>query len=74
MHYGTFTPYNGNNNHARYKVVAYHSDALLQDKRVDVTTAIPVDLIVGDLVDTTGAKAIARQYCLCRCRTSTSRC
>ncbi|MBW9441978.1 hypothetical protein FHC21_21190 [Enterobacter roggenkampii] len=56
MHYGTFTPYNGNNNHARYKVVAYHSDTLLQDKRVDVTTAIPVDLIVGDLVDTTGAK------------------
>lgn len=59
MHYGTFTPYNGNNSHARYKVVAYHSDALLQDKRVDVTTAIPADLIVGDLVDTTSAKATA---------------
>lgn len=57
MHYGTFTPSNGNNSHARYKVVAYHSDALLQDKRVDVTIAIPADLIVGDLVTTGGIKA-----------------
>lgn len=54
MLYGTFTPLNGENN-ARYKVVAYASDGLLQDMRINVTGGIAADLIVGSLVDASGA-------------------
>ncbi|KKY71905.1 hypothetical protein [Klebsiella aerogenes] len=59
MQFGTFQTLNGNNSHARYKVVAYVSDAIMQDKLIKTTSAIPADLIVGDLVDATGAKATA---------------
>lgn len=59
MQFGTFQTLNGNNSHARYKVVAYASDAIMQDKLIRVESGIPADLIVGDLVDATGAKAAA---------------
>lgn len=59
MQFGTFLQSNGNNAFARYKVVAHASDALLQDKLVAITDGIATDLVVGDLVSTTGAKATA---------------
>lgn len=59
MQFGTFLQSNGNNAFARYKVVAHASDALLQDKLVALTDGIASDLIVGDLVTATGAKASA---------------
>ena len=57
MQFGTFETLNGNNSHARYKVIAYASDLILQDKLIRVESGIPADLIVGDLVSTSGAKA-----------------
>lgn len=57
MQFGTFHTLNGNNSHARYKVVAYASDAIMQDKLIKTATGIPDSLIVGDLVSTSGAKA-----------------
>jgi hypothetical protein len=57
MQFGTFQTLNGNNSHARYKIIAYASDAIMQDKLIRVESGIPADLIVGDLVDATGAKA-----------------
>lgn len=57
MQFGIFQTLNGNNSHARYKVVAYVSDAIMQDKLIKTASAIPADLIVGDLTDATGAKA-----------------
>lgn len=57
MQFGTFQTLNGNNSHARYKVISYTSDAILQDKLIRVESGIPVDLIVGDLATLTGAKA-----------------
>ena len=57
MQFGTFQTLNGNNSHARYKVVAYASDAIMQDKLIKTATGIPDSLIVGDLVDATGKKA-----------------
>ena len=57
MQFGTFQTLNGNNSHARYKVISYTSDAILQDKLIRVESGIPADLIVGDLVSTSGAKA-----------------
>ncbi|MHA0875888.1 hypothetical protein [Enterobacter pasteurii] len=59
MQFGTFQTLNGDNSHARYKVVAYASDAIKQDKLIRVEAGIPDSLIVGDLVDATGAKAAA---------------
>ncbi|ENK6891559.1 hypothetical protein [Escherichia albertii] len=59
MQFGTFTPSNGDNAFSRYKVVAYASDAIMQDKLIKTATGIPDSLIVGDLVDATGAKAAA---------------
>ncbi|EFJ2552628.1 hypothetical protein DP897_22755 [Escherichia coli] len=59
MQFGTFQSLNGDNSHARYKVVAYASDAIMQDKLIRVEAGIPDSLIVGDLVDATGAKAAA---------------
>ena len=59
MNFGTFQTLNGDNSHARYKVVAYCDDAILQDKLIRVESGIPADLIVGDLVTATGAKAAA---------------
>ncbi|AHW92977.1 hypothetical protein [Enterobacter asburiae] len=59
MQFGTFQTLNGNNSHARYKVVAYASDAIMQDKLIRVESGIPDSLIVGELVDVTGAKAAA---------------
>ena len=58
MQFGTFQTLNGNNSHARYKVIAYASDLILQDKLIRVESGIPADLIVGDLVSTSGTKAI----------------
>ena len=58
MQFGTFQTLNGDNSHARYKVVAYASDAIMQDKLIRVESGIPADLIVGDLVSTSGTKAI----------------
>ncbi|MEB6633985.1 hypothetical protein [Kluyvera cryocrescens] len=57
MQFGTFTPSNGENAFSRYKVIAYASDAVLQDKRINLAAGIPDSLIVGDLVSTSGAKA-----------------
>ena len=57
MQFGTFQTLNGNNSHARYKVISYTSDAILQDKLIRVESGIPADLIVGDLATLTGAKA-----------------
>ncbi|HHT2831509.1 TPA: hypothetical protein ACTYSZ_002512 [Klebsiella aerogenes] len=57
MQFGTFQTLNGDNSHARYKVVAYASDAIMQDKLIRTASAIPADLIVGDLVDAQGVKA-----------------
>ncbi|QJT82439.1 hypothetical protein [Kosakonia sp. MUSA4] len=57
MQFGTFQTLNGNNSHARYKVVAYASDALMQDQLIRTASAIPDSLIVGDLVDSNGALA-----------------
>ncbi|MGL4726642.1 MAG: hypothetical protein ACRCWW_19430 [Scandinavium sp.] len=59
MQFGTFQTLNGDNSHARYKVIAYTSDPILQDKLIRVESSIPDSLIVGDLVDGTGAKAAA---------------
>ncbi|HDW1350030.1 TPA: hypothetical protein RK213_002803 [Klebsiella michiganensis] len=59
MQFGTFQTLNGNNAFSRYKVVVHASDALLQDKLVKLTDGIASDLIVGDLVTVTGAKAAA---------------
>ncbi|ELC7445018.1 hypothetical protein LWT81_21200 [Enterobacter hormaechei] len=59
MQFGTFQTMNGNNAFSRYKVVAHASNALLQDKLVKLTDGIASDLIVGDLVTATGAKAAA---------------
>ena len=59
MQFGTFQTLNGDNSHARYKVVAYASDAIMQDKLIRVESGIPADLIVGDLVDVSGKKAAA---------------
>lgn len=59
MQFGTFQTLNGNNSHARYKVVAYASDAIMQDKLIRVESGIPDSLIVGELVDVTGKKAAA---------------
>ncbi|WP_275162984.1 hypothetical protein [Citrobacter portucalensis] len=56
MQFGTFKNLNGDNSRARYKVVAYTSDAIMQDKLIRVESGIPADLIVGDLVSTSGAK------------------
>ncbi|SVQ95919.1 hypothetical protein [Klebsiella pneumoniae] len=56
MQFGTFQTLNGNNSHARYKVISYTSDAILQDKLIRVESGIPADLIVGDLATLTGAK------------------
>lgn len=50
MQFGTFTPSNGENAFSRYKVIAYASDAVLQDKRINLAAGIPDSLIVGDLV------------------------
>ncbi|WP_174507879.1 hypothetical protein [Klebsiella oxytoca] len=58
MQFGTFQTLNGDNSHARYKVIAYASDLILQDKLIRVESGIPADLIVGDLVSTSGTKAI----------------
>ena len=57
MQFGTFTPSNGENAFSRYKVIAYASDAVLQDKRINLAAGIPDSLIVGDLVRTSGATA-----------------
>lgn len=57
MQFGTFQTLNGDNSHARYKVIAYASDLILQDKLIRVESGIPADLIVGDLVSTSGTKA-----------------
>lgn len=57
MQFGTFQTLNGNNSHARYKIIAYASDAIMQDKLIRVEPGIPADLIIGDLVSTSGAKA-----------------
>ena len=57
MQFGTFTPSNGENAFSRYKVIAYASDAVLQDKRINLAAGIPDSLIVGDLVSISGAKA-----------------
>lgn len=59
MNFGTFQTLNGDNSHARYKVVAYASDMIMQDRLIRVDSVIPEPLIVGDLVDATGAKAAA---------------
>jgi hypothetical protein len=59
MNFGTFQTLNGDNSHARYKVVAYASDMIMQDRLIRVASGIPESLIVGDLVDATGAKAAA---------------
>ena len=58
MQFGTFQTLNGDNSHARYKVIAYVSDLILQDKLIRVESGIPADLIVGDLVSTSGTKAV----------------
>ncbi|EUM56073.1 MULTISPECIES: hypothetical protein [Enterobacter cloacae complex] len=58
MQFGQFQTLNGDNSHARYKVVAYCDDAILQDKLIRVESGIPDSLIVGDLVTATGAKAV----------------
>ncbi|MGN9651542.1 hypothetical protein [Klebsiella michiganensis] len=58
MQFGTFQTLNGDNSHARYKVIAYASDLILQDKLIRVESGIPADLIVGDLVSTLGTKAV----------------
>ena len=57
MQFGTFQTLNGNNSHARYKVVAYASDAIMQDKLIKPASPITADLIVGDLVDSNGELA-----------------
>lgn len=54
MQFGTFQTLNGDNSHARYKVIAYASDLILEDKLIRVESGIPADLIVGDLVSTSG--------------------
>ena len=54
MQFGTFQTLNGDNSHARYKVISYASDAVLQDKLIRVDAGIPDSLIVGDLVDSNG--------------------
>lgn len=59
MQFGTFQTQNGNNSHARYKIIAHASDPIMQDKLIRVESGIPADLIVGDLVDATGKKATA---------------
>ncbi|HGK4671695.1 TPA: hypothetical protein ACJ2WV_000890 [Kluyvera georgiana] len=59
MQFGTFTPSNGDNAFSRYKIIAHASDAIMQDKLIKTATGIPDSLIVGDLVDATGAKAAA---------------
>jgi hypothetical protein len=48
MQFGTFQTLNGNNSHARYKVVAYASDAIMQDKliRVEPVSLIPLLLVI----------------------------
>ena len=58
MQFGTFQTLNGDNSHARYKVIAYASDLILQDNLIRVESGIPADLIVGDLVSTSGTKAV----------------
>jgi len=45
MQFGTFTPSNGENAFSRYKVIAYASDAVLQDKRINLAAGIPDSLI-----------------------------
>ena len=57
MQFGTFQTLNGDNSHARYKVVAYASDAIMQDKLIKPASPITADLIVGDLVDSNGELA-----------------
>lgn len=59
MQFGTFQTLNGDNSHARYKVVAYASDMIMQDRLIRVESGIPESLIVGDLVNSTGTKAAA---------------
>ncbi|EEW1495711.1 hypothetical protein ACEYYF_001282 [Escherichia coli O75:H38/H55] len=59
MNFGTFQTLNGDNSHARYKVVAYCDDAILQDKLIRVESGVSAALIVGDLVDATGNLATA---------------
>ena len=59
MQFGTFQTLNGNNSHARYKIIAHASDAIMQDKLIRLESGIPADLIVGDLVDATGNLATA---------------
>lgn len=59
MNFGTFQTLNGDNSHARYKVVAYCDDAIFQDKLIRVESGVSADLIVGDLVDATGNLATA---------------
>jgi hypothetical protein len=59
LNFGTFQTLNGDNSHARYKIVAYASDMIMQDRLIRVASGIPESLIVGDLVDATGAKAAA---------------
>ncbi|MDA8480488.1 hypothetical protein NNO04_17460 [Citrobacter sp. Awk 4] len=59
MQFGQFQTLNGDNSHARYKVIAYTSDPILQDKLIRVESSIPESLIVGDLITATGAKAAA---------------
>ena len=39
-------------------MIAYASDLILQDKLIRVESGIPADLIVGDLVSTSGTKAV----------------
>jgi len=58
MQFGTFQTLNGDNSHARYKVIAYASDLILHAKLIRVESGIPADLIVGDLVSTSGTKAV----------------
>lgn len=59
MQFGISQTQNGNNSHARYKIIAHASDPIMQDKLIRVESGIPADLIVGDLVDATGKKATA---------------
>lgn len=59
MQFGTFETLNRNNNQARYKIIAYASDAIMQDRLIRVESGIPESLIVGDLVGATGAKVAA---------------
>ena len=53
MQFGTFQTLNGNNSHARYKVVAYASDAIMQDKLIKKHA--PAALIISATLFAAGA-------------------